>query len=44
LFVVSLRADASPTWKINPGKEGTTVLTVDFPKGTYISGGAVHPQ
>jgi hypothetical protein len=37
LFVVSLRADASPTWKINPGKEGSSILTVDFPKGSYVS-------
>ena len=36
LFVVSLRADASPTWKINPGKEGSSILTVDFPKGSYV--------
>ncbi len=43
LFVVSLRADATPTWKINPGKEGSSVLTVDFPKGSYVSGTA-QPQ
>ena len=40
LFIVSLRADATPTWKINPGKEGSSVLTVDFPKGSYVSGAA----
>jgi hypothetical protein len=40
LFIVSLRADASPTWKMNPGKEGSTVLVVDFPKGSYVSGAA----
>ncbi len=46
LFVVSLRANATPTWKVNPGKEGTTVLTVDFPKGSYLSAGtpAVNSQ
>jgi hypothetical protein len=38
LFVVSLRADAAATWKINPGKEGSSVLTVDFPKGSYVAG------
>jgi hypothetical protein len=42
LFVVSLRADASPTWKINPGKEGSSVLTVDFPKGSFL--GAAQPH
>ena len=40
LFVVSLRADATPTWKINPGKEGSSILTVDFPKGSWVSGAA----
>jgi hypothetical protein len=35
-FVVDLRADATPTWKGAPGKEGSFVLTIDFPKGTYI--------
>ena len=40
LFVVSLRADATPTWKINPGKEGSSVLTVDFPKGSWVAGAA----
>jgi len=40
LFIVSLRSDAAATWKINPGKEGSSVLTVDFPKGSYISGAA----
>lgn len=42
LFVVSLRANATPTWKVNPGKEGSSVLTVDFPKGSYLSGAAAQ--
>lgn len=37
LFIVTLRADATPSWKMNPGKEGSTVLTVDFPKGSYVA-------
>lgn len=37
LFIVTLRADATPTWKVNPGKEGSSVLTVDFPKGSYVT-------
>ncbi len=40
LFIISLRAAATPTWKMNPGKEGSTVLNVDFPKGSYISNAA----
>jgi hypothetical protein len=39
-FIVELRAAATPTWKTNPGKDGTFVLTIDFPKGTYIRGAA----
>lgn len=42
LFVVSLRANATPTWRVNPGKEGTSVLTVDFPKGSYLAGAATQ--
>ena len=38
LFVVDLRADVTPTWKINPAKEGSAVLSVEFAKGTYLSG------
>jgi len=37
LFVIAMRADATPTWKMNPGKEGSSVLTVDFPKGSYVT-------
>jgi hypothetical protein len=35
-FVVLLRAQATPTWKTASGKDGTFMLTIDFPKGTYI--------
>jgi hypothetical protein len=44
LFVVSLRADATPTWKINPGKEGSSILTVDFPKGSWVAGAQTQPH
>jgi hypothetical protein len=40
LFVVDLRADVTPTWKINPAKDSGAVLTVEFAKGTYLSGNA----
>ncbi len=36
-FIVDLRAAATPTWKGSAGKDGTFVLTIDFPKGSYIS-------
>lgn len=39
-FVVDLRAPVTPTWKTNAGKEGSFVLTIDFPKGSYVSGRA----
>ncbi len=44
LFVVTLRANATPTWKVNPGKEGSSVLTVDFPKGSFLAGASTTPQ
>ena len=39
-FIVDLRAAATPTWKANAGKEGSFVLTIDFPKGSYLPGAA----
>jgi len=36
LFIIDLRANVTPTWKLNPGKEGGSVLVVDFPKGSYV--------
>jgi hypothetical protein len=37
LFIIDLRAAVTPTWKLNPGKEGSAVLNIDFPKGSYVS-------
>lgn len=42
LFVVDLRADVTPTWKMNPAKEGSAILSIEFAKGTYISGTAAE--
>jgi hypothetical protein len=40
-FIVELRAAVTATWKVTPGKDGTSLLMVDFPKGTYLpTGGA----
>ncbi len=36
VFIVDLRADATPTWKMNPGKDNTAILEVLFPKGDYL--------
>lgn len=38
-FVIDLRADVAPTWKLGGGEEDTTVLRVDFPKGAYLPQG-----
>jgi hypothetical protein len=40
LFVVDLRADVSPTWKMIPAKQGTAVLQIEFPGGNYLGGPA----
>ncbi len=42
LFIVDLRADVHPTWKLNPAKEGSAVLSVEFAKGSYLSGSAAE--
>lgn len=38
-FIIELRAAVTPTWKITPGKDGTSLLIVDFPKGSYLPAG-----
>ena len=40
LFVVELRANVSPTWKMTPSKDGTAILQVDFPRGDFLPGDA----
>lgn len=37
LFVVDLRADVAPTWKIQDEQDKTAILTIDFPKGTFLA-------
>ncbi len=37
LFILDLRATVTPTWKLEAGKEGSAVLNIDFPKGSYVS-------
>lgn len=38
-FVVDLRANVAPTWKMTPTKDGTAMLQVEFAKGDYLNGG-----
>ncbi len=40
-FVLELRADVTPTYKVVPGKDGTSLLVIDFPKGKYLPNAAV---
>jgi hypothetical protein len=35
-FTVDLRADATPTWKMIPESDGTAMLQVDFPQGSFL--------
>ncbi|HEX7664475.1 MAG TPA: hypothetical protein VF407_08195 [Polyangiaceae bacterium] len=35
-FVVELRQNVKPTWKLVPAKDGASVLQIDFPSGTYL--------
>jgi hypothetical protein len=39
LFIVDLRANVQPTWKIESAKNNTAVLAIDFPKGDFIPSG-----
>ncbi len=36
VFTVDLRADASPSWKMVGGGDGTATLQIDFPPGTFL--------
>ena len=39
LFVIDLRAAASPTWKVTESADKTAILSIDFPKGDYLQAG-----
>jgi hypothetical protein len=43
LFVVELRAAATPTWKMTDGPDKTAMLSVDFPKGEWLGAPAAAP-
>jgi hypothetical protein len=44
LFVVEMRANAQPTWKLEPAKDNSAVLTIDFAKGDFLGSGPAAPQ
>jgi len=35
-FVLEIRQNVKPTWKLVPAKDGATVLQIDFPQGDYL--------
>ncbi len=43
LFVIELRAAATPTWKLVAAKDGSSILNVDFPKGAWLGAPAPPP-
>jgi hypothetical protein len=43
LFVVDLRAAATPTWKVNEGENKTATLQIDFPKGDFLPAPGAEP-
>jgi hypothetical protein len=36
VFVVDLRADSTPTWKMTPAKDNSAILEIVFPKGDFL--------
>jgi hypothetical protein len=41
-FVVDLRANVQPTWKVESAKDGGAVFHVDFPAGNYLPAGGAE--
>lgn len=37
-FVVELRADVTPSWKVVEEADKTSTLLIDFPSGNYLDG------
>ena len=37
-FVVDLRSDVAPVWKMNDAQDKSAMLTIDFPKGEFLQG------
>jgi len=35
-FVVELRDNVTPTWKLTPAKDGASILMIDFPAGEFL--------
>jgi hypothetical protein len=37
-FIVNLRANVTPTWKMTPAKDNSAILEIVFPKGDFLKG------
>ena len=38
-FILELRANVAPTFKVVPAKDGAAILQIEFPKGTFLPTG-----
>ncbi len=38
-FVLELRANVTPTFKVTPAKDGSAILQIEFPKGNFLPNG-----
>lgn len=43
-FVIDLRANVTPTWKVSPAKDNSAIFEVVLPKGDYLKGAAQPSQ
>ena len=43
-FIVDLRSNATPAWKLVPAKDNTVILQIDFPKGDFVPTSAAAPD
>ncbi len=43
LFIVEMRSNVQSTWKLEPAKDNSAVLAIDFPKGDFLPSGPVSP-
>ena len=43
LFIVDMRSSVTPAWKVEPAKDNSAVLAIDFPKGDFLPSGPVAP-
>jgi hypothetical protein len=43
-FSIELRADSASTWRMVDGGDGSAILQVDFPKGTFLPPGEMDPS